>query len=340
MPAFTLSIVSLSISLLPVIVFLVALIFLDSFKLVTLRSVLTAILVGSVIAFACLWINTWLMGAISIDIRSYSRYVAPAIEEMLKAAYLVYLIRRRRVGFMVDASILGFAVGAGFAINENIYYFRSVSDPNPLLWILRGFGTAIMHGGVTASGGILTKYFSDRLGSANGLVFVPGLLLAIVIHSLYNHFFVSPELSTVLLLIALPLLIRAVFRISESGTRRWLGVRFDTDAELLETVVSGEVTNSRVGDYLQSLQSRFAGPVVGDMVCMLRLHLELSIRAKGILLAREAGFKVEPDETVAAELEELKYLEKAVGKTGLLAVAPLFNMSDHDLWQLHMLGKK
>ena len=76
------------------------------------------------------------------------------------------------------------------------------------------------------------------------------------------------------------------------------------------------------------------------MLCLMRLHLELSIRAKGMMLMRETGFRVDPDAEVKARFEELKYLEKSIGKTGMLAMSPVLHMSDHDLWQLHMLGKK
>jgi RsiW-degrading membrane proteinase PrsW (M82 family) len=342
------AILSLSVSLVPVVVFLLVLIAIDSFKLVNFRSVLGAILYGSVAAFACLWLQSWILSLAEWDSTLFARYVAPAIEETAKAGLLIVLIRRRRVGFMVDAAIYGFAVGAGFAITENVYYFRYLTDLNLLVWIIRGFGTAVMHGGVTAIMGIISKQLSDqhslggrkRDGMAAALVFVPGVTVAYLLHSAYNHFFFSPLLSTLGILVVLPQLVWVVFRASERVTRRWLGVRFDTDAELLEIIQTGRVTESRIGDYFQSLRTRFSGEVVVDMLCMLRLHLELSIRAKGILLMREAGFRVPDEPEIEEKFRELKYLEKSIGKTGLLAASPMFNMSDRDIWQLSLLGKK
>jgi len=333
------SIINLVVGLLPVIVFLVALILLDSFKLVRLYQVVYAILYGSFIAVACLLIDMAFMSHLPIDGRTFARYVAPLVEETLKAGYVIFLIRRRRVGFVVDAAIFGFAVGAGFAIIENVYYFEQLDDPNVLLWIVRGFGTAIMHGGMTAMVGIITKYFHDRYSGRPGVA-LPGIGLAVVAHSAFNHFILSPVVTTLLLVLGLPLLIIGVFRASERGTRMWLGVRLDTDQELLEIINTGRASESRVGKYFETLRSRFPGELVVDMVCMLRLHLELSIRAKGILLMREAGFKVKPDPDIEERFEELKYLEQSIGRTGQLAVAPIFNMSDHDIWQLYMLGKK
>jgi RsiW-degrading membrane proteinase PrsW (M82 family) len=342
------SVISLSASLIPVIVFLVVLMAIDSFKLVRFRSVLWAILYGTVIAFVCLWISLGLLKLFSVRAEVFVRYVAPFIEEVLKATLVVYLIRRKRVGFMVDAAIFGFAVGTGFAIVENVYYFKYFASPDPLVWVVRGFGTAVMHGGVTAIIGITSKQLSDRFSSQLMerstwlcvLVFIPGLLIAYLIHSAYNHFFFSPVMSTIGLLFLLPLLMYIVFRASEKATRNWLGVKFDTDQELLEMIQTGRVTESRLGGYFESLQTRFSGEVVVDMLCMLRLHLELSIRAKGILLMREAGFKPPDESELEEKFRELKYLEKAIGKIGLMASKPIFNMSDRDLWQLYTLGKK
>ena len=55
--------------------------------------------------------------------------MSPWLEESLKAALIVYLIRTRRVGMLVDASIYGFAVGTGFALFENFYYLATRPDP-------------------------------------------------------------------------------------------------------------------------------------------------------------------------------------------------------------------
>ncbi len=131
-----------------------------------------------------------------------------------------------------------------------------------------------------------------------------------------------------------------VFHFSESRTRDWLGTGFDTDSELLELMQAGQLSESRIGSYLHDLRERFPPTTVADMLCLLRLRLELSIRAKGILIARQAGFDVPPDPDMEGRFEELHYLEDTIGRTGLLAMKPLFHFSDRDLWQYHMIGKR
>jgi hypothetical protein len=73
------------------------------------------------------------------------------------------------------------------------------------------------------------------------------------------------------------------------------------------------------------------------MLCLLRIQLELSIRAKALLIAREAGLSVPVTQDVRANLEELRYLERAIGPTGLLAARPILRRSSRDLWQLYVL---
>ena len=77
--------------------------------------------------------------------------------------------------------------------------------------------------------------------------------------------------------------------------------------------------------------------MVADLLCYLRLYTELALRAKGMLMMRENGFDSPLDERTEAKFAEMRYLEKSIGRTGLLAVRPLLHMSHKDLWQLYML---
>jgi RsiW-degrading membrane proteinase PrsW (M82 family) len=330
--------VRLLVSLPPVLAFLGGLVVIDSFKLVPARSVLRSMAAGGAAALLSWTVNAALSG-LGVGEPAFSRYVSPVVEECLKAAYVVYLLRRLRVGFLVDAAIHGFAVGAGFAQVENLYYAWNVEGGGLPLWFVRGFGTALLHGGATAVFAMLAKVLGDRHPESRVGSLLPGLALSVTIHSSFNHFIVHPLLATALLLIVLPLLMIAVFERSRFATRGWLRADFTSDLDFLGTIISGEVEKTRVGEYLRSLTARFPGPVVADMLCLIRIHLELSLRGKGILIAREAGLALRVGEDVRANLEEMKYLEKAIGRTGLLAIRPLLKGSRQDLWHLYMLDQ-
>ncbi len=332
--------IRVSVSLLPVFFFLAGLILIDSYRLVKVQSVLISILMGCVAALFLLLLDVLVLRHADFNFTVYSRYGAPVLEEITKAVYLIYLIRSQKIGFMVDAAIHGFAIGAGFALLENIHYLRSLPDATLFIWIIRGFGTAVMHGGVTAIFGIISKNLFERRESSKYLAFLSGLTLAMVIHSFFNHFILPPVQSTLVILFVFPVIIAIVYYQSEKSTQHWLGIGFDTDQELLELITSGDFSESRIGRYLHSLRAKLSGEIVADMLCLLRLHVELSIHAKGILMKQEAGFRVSPDPEIKEKFEELRYLEKNIGTTGHLAMTPFLHTSEKHLWQLHMLGGK
>jgi len=210
---------------------------------------------------------------------------------------------------------------------------------NIVLWIVRGFGTAALHGATTALLGIISKGLADRRSSQRPWVFLPGVITAIAIHALYNHFIIPPVWSTAGLLTILPLVLIVVFQRSEKATRLWLGRGMDADAELLDLIVSDRIAATPVGIYLQTLKDKFPGTMVADMLCLLRIHCELALGAKGILLMREAGIKPPVNPEITAKFEELRFLEKSLGKTGRLAMAPFLKTSRHDMWQLYTIGR-
>jgi RsiW-degrading membrane proteinase PrsW (M82 family) len=328
------------VGLLPVLMFLVALLYLDSYKLVRLKSVLWVILAGGMSAVACYFLNGFLLLHLRLDFLSLTRYVSPLTEEALKALVIVYLFRSHRIGFLVDGAIMGFAVGAGFAVVENFYYLYSGGQAQLGVWIVRGFGTAIMHGGVTAIFAIVSQTLTERSMKINPLRFLPGLAAAVALHSLFNHFVLPPMLMTATVLALLPPVLYVVFRKSAEHMHKWLELDFDADTLLLRQINSGEFAETKIGVFLNDLRTRFEGPVVVDMLCYLRLYTELALRAKGLLLMRENGIEVTVGERTQEKFAELEYLEGSIGKTGLLAMRPFLHMTRKDLWQLYMLDSQ
>ena len=126
-----------------------------------------------------------------------------------------------------------------------------------------------------------------------------------------------PVVATCVLLVALPSLVTLVFERSERATREWVGEGLDLDVELLNLVTSPEL-RAHAARRLPACSSseRFPGPVVADMFCLLRVELELAIRAKGMLMAREAGLEMPPDPDVKARLQEWRFLQRSIGRPG------------------------
>ena len=325
------------VGLAPVLIFLVILVYMDSYKLVRLRVVIWVIVAGVLCCVASYFVNSELLLLSSLDYKHFVRYVSPVSEEVLKALVMVYLFRSSRIGFLVDSAIMGFAVGAGFAFAENLFYLYTIGDANMAVWIVRGFGTAVMHGGVTAIFGIMSQTLTERNMRINPLLYLPGLLVAMTLHSVFNHFPLNPIAMTLLVLVMLPPVLFLTFRTSASRLHAWLELDFDADALLLEQIVSGEIKHGKIGRFLNDLRQSFPGPVVVDMLCYLRLYTELALRAKGVLLMRENGLDAPVGERTREKFTELEYLERSIGRTGVLAMRPFLHMTRKDLWQLNVL---
>jgi RsiW-degrading membrane proteinase PrsW (M82 family) len=326
--------------LLPVMVFLFVLLYLDSFKLVKFRFVVWVILGGALAALTAYFANGLLIAALQMEFMDYTRFIAPIVEESLKGLIVVYLFRSNRIGFLVDSAIVGFAAGAGFALVENLYYLHLVPDASVAVWTIRGFGTALMHGGVTAIFAIIAETLTARQTRPSFYLYLPGLLLAAVLHAVFNQFPVSPVFSTLATMMALPLILMMVFRRSVSVMHEWLEVDFDANEELFATIRAGKLTRSKEGQFLLNLRDRFDGLVMADMICYIRLHVELAMRSKSMLMAREYGMDVGVDREIRDKFDELHALERNIGKAGILAIWPYLNMSRKELWQLYLLEEQ
>jgi protease PrsW len=326
------------VSLLPVLCFLAGLLSLDSYKLIRPATVLGVIGAGVVAAAASYGLSHLALGPAGLGVAMYSQAVAPVSEELLKSLVIVLLVRSHRIGFLVDAAILGFAVGCGFAVVENLAYLRLAPQAELSTWIVRGFGTAVMHGGATAMLAVMGLSVLERKPGAGLAAFLPGLAVAAALHAGFNQLIAWPQLATLATLLLVPALLLAIFHLSERALADWLGSGFDADAQMLETIHSGNFAGSHAGRYLGTLKAVFSGEMMVDALCYLRLYTELALRAKGLLMLREHGLPEPPaDDTLRSQLEELRYLESSLGATGLRALHPLLRMRRKDLWQINLL---
>lgn len=327
-------------SLLPVLLFLLGLQAIDTYRLLPLRRVLRSVAIGCGAALVCWLLNTAIFKSGVISPSIWIRSGAPIVEELVKALYVVWLIRTNRIGFTVDAAISGFAVGAGFSIVENITYIPHLGPAGLLAAAVRGLGTAMMHGGTTAIFAVVSNNLAQLRNAVSASVFVPGLSLAVCIHLLYNQPLLSPVHRAVVVQIALPSLLSLLFWRSERALERWVGTRLDKDIDLLENMSTGKFTTSHVGRYLQSLKDAFGTEIVGDMLSYLQLSLELSARAKGDLLRREMGLPVAADPELPSRLREMNWLEARIGRAGRLALAPLLGQSRREAWEMRRIAER
>ncbi|MFH0736319.1 MAG: PrsW family glutamic-type intramembrane protease [bacterium] len=326
---------SIVVSLLPVIMFLLLLNSLDTFKLLKPSFIATAMIWGFISAISAYFINSYFFSF--LDSKIVSGLTAPITEETLKIGIVVYFFYKAKVGFLADSLIIGFAAGAGFSIIENIVYLDQFASHNFMLWVIRGFGTAIMHGTSTAIAAVIIQNLVSKKEKIQSYFILVGLSAGIGIHAVFNSFLLPPLFQTVLQITFLPVIVINIFNKSEKSLRNWMEEQSNSEFELLRIIKRGEFKTTRTGKYILSIKSRFPQEVIFDILAYIQLHLELSIKAKGMLLMKEAGFETKEYENIKSMLNELDFLSKSIGKTGMRTLTPIIHISKKDLWKINML---
>jgi RsiW-degrading membrane proteinase PrsW (M82 family) len=326
------------IALLPALVFLGVLLHLDGYKLVSPPELLECLIAGMALAVVSYFTNARAIGILKYDLATYSRLIAPFAEESLKAAFIIILFARNRIGFMIDAAIAGFAVGTGFSLTENLYYLYVFPEGAPLgVWIVRGFGTAIMHGGTTAIFGVMAQSLTERRAIVNPVMMLPGLAIAIVIHGLYNFLQTSPVIAAAAMIVTVPIALLVVFGKSEHKIHTWLLHDYESHEHVLADIRSGEFTHSEAGRFILDVQNRFDPAVIAELFEYIQLHTELALRADQVALAREKGERPADEHQLHESFKRLRALEKQIGQTAMLALWPHLHFTRKELWELNEL---
>lgn len=332
------------VALAPVLVLLVLFVTLDAFKLMSLGEVAFLLVAGGALAAASYFANWKAMDELPIGFTNYSKWAAPVVEETLKALLMMALFARNRIGFMIDAAITGFAVGAGFSLVENAFYLWSFSGENLGVWLVRGFGTAVMHGGTAALFGALGQFLTERslkLEAAryrfNPLLYMPGLLVAIAVHSAFNHFPQQPLAAMVVTLVAIPATLMLIFTRSAHSAHTWLLTDYETHEQMLAEIRSGQFRESEAGRFVLALSESFDEETVAAAFDYIQVHTELVVRAEQVLIANRSGEVVRLGLEVHQQFDTLHALERRIGRTALLAIRPHLRFSRNDLWEMNEL---
>lgn len=272
-------------------------------------------------------------------------WLGPLLEELMKALPLVFAIYRKRTAFFAETLIYGAAIGAGFALPENILYINLSSDFLLGDAIVRGFGTSLLHMGCTALCGscllLGSRYVVNSPPALKPVSIAGGFAIPFLIHFLYN-LFLLPELVQMIITVALLFgLFVLIYAFDNSRIHEWLDLCINNDMILLKSMREGQLSATAAGTYLVATRDRFKPEVFFDICVYLGLYLEMSIAAKSRMILKEAEMDVPfPEETHKANLDklaELHALEKNIGVSGLSVLRPIIDAKAMDKWVLDSL---
>lgn len=269
----------------------------------------------------------------------------PIVEELVKAAFLIVTIHRRRSAFYIETLTYGASTGAGFAVLENILYVSLVPDFSLGDSILRGMGTSLLHIGCTALLACMVlvgrRLSRGRPKIVRYLVTLVATLPSIAIHFVYNMCLLPEYVQMVLVILIFIGLFMVTYSTDEKFIHKWLDICISNDIALYSSIKRGELQNTNAGRYLLKAKERFSPEVFFDICVFLGLYLEMSIASKSRVLMKEAGMDTpitaEEQRMYQDKVKEIKVLRRSIGKAGTILLSPFITIKDTDKWAMNDL---
>lgn len=334
-------------ALVPVLVLLAIFVWLDAFKLMSLKEILALLVLGGIGALAAWPVSGRLLDTLPIGFSNYSRFVAPWIEEVLKAVVIILLFRFNRIGYKLDAVISGFAVGAGFSVVENIFYLTIFPDYGAGTWLVRGLGTAVMHGTTLAILAAVAHELAERESreaagdfSFNLLWFVPGYLIAVALHMAFNQFPDQPMLAMIGAAVVAPIAIMAIFHFGTAEAQRWLAAESAAHRSQLEALRSGRWPEGPAGRRIAALADRLDPEGAKRIRRYWELQAWLVVEAEEAMMEEAAGDARFDAGEVRAAFAEMTGLRHALGRSTFAAMKALLPFSRNDYWEVAELHQR
>jgi len=310
------------------VVYLVVIYKYDFFQTGNIRVVMACFMWGIGAYYIAAQINSTFVSSQIITKDVMVRFTAPVVEEILKGAVLVYLIRRSDFTYFVDGAIYGFTAGIGFAIIENFEYIFSHPATALALALGRVFSTNLIH--ATASGSIgialgISRF--DRAGSSRRwAILIGSALLAMSLHMAFNNL-VSNGAPIVLAILVGALgagLVVLIMRRGLDEMKGWVNEELGTEKRMThgETEIVNRFEN--VDQILTSFTARF-GPQNGALARELLLaQAHLGIYKRTAEKHKDESMRHAAEEQVTELRASMDDIRKKLGVYRMLFIRGIF----------------
>lgn len=180
--------------------------------------------------------------------------VAPVVEEIAKGLLLIVLVQNINFDNITDGLVYGGAIGLGFGMTENFLYFLT-QETGLYSWvmvvIIRSLFSAVLHCITTATLGAFLAMFKFSANKRKIILPVTGLLLAMLIHFLWNFnlSFEDTVIFAFLIMLAIITIFLIMFKYSIKQEKKLIRSELAEEAENglfpknhLEAITSPEAT--------------------------------------------------------------------------------------------------
>jgi hypothetical protein len=230
---------------------------------------------------------------------------------------------------------------------ENIIYLTVYPQYGTGTWLVRGLGTAIMHGTTVAILAAIAHELAERetRESAgdfqfNLLWFLPGYVVAVALHTAFNQFPDRPMLAMMAAAVIAPIAIMTVLQLGTAEARRWLVAERSEHKAQLEALRSGIWPETPAGRKIAALAERADPETARRMRRYWELQAWLVAEAEQLMLDESDGDAILEPAQVRSAFAELDGLRRALGKSRIAALSALLPFSRNDQWEVAELRQR
>jgi RsiW-degrading membrane proteinase PrsW (M82 family) len=266
------------------------------------------------------------------DYDTMVRFVAPVVEEILKAAVLLYLVRRENFTYFVDGAIYGFAVGVGFAVFENYFYLYLDEAEALSTAIGRVLSTNLMHATASAVVGSALGFARFQRFQGRAFLLLAGLATAVLFHIGFNNITQSDLGQNLLLVYAAVIgfggtgFIAWIIRRGLNEQKQWIQ---DSLAKIDRRVITRN--EAAAVDHLADAQSVleplvevYGQETAYKMEKFLVLQAQIGIKLKSIEKLNDERMRAASEREVESMKAEMEALRKQIGSHTMLSLRAIF----------------
>lgn len=264
-------------------------------------------------------------------------FVAPVVEELLKALVLIYLVRRPNFTYFVDGAIYGFAAGIGFAIFENYQYILATPDAGFGLALGRVLSTNLIHASASALVGVALGLARFRRSFGRLAYLLLGLAAAVALHSAFNNFITRVESGALILYAAVlgfggAALIAFTIKRGLAEEKTWI----EETLGVADRVTAGEAAVvhrlADIDEVLAPLAARFGDEKAEHIEHFLVQQARLGILRKTLEKLNDDKMRSAVEKQMADLRLHMDDSRRAVGSYCMLYLRNIFPQETSPLW--------
>jgi RsiW-degrading membrane proteinase PrsW (M82 family) len=310
---------------------------LDLYSTGDFRFVLFSFFWGGLAYLAAAKINVAMMNLGWVTRTQMLQLTAPPTEEVLKSLILIFLVRRSKFTYFVDAVIYGFAIGIGFAIFENYEYLLGHSETALSVAVGRVLSTNLIHASSSATIGIGLGMVRFQPGLRKILYALSSYTVAILFHLGFNNLVTRLNSSLLLLYAAVvgfsgTIFIVTVIRRGLREEKRWIEEKLGMSDRVTtsEAAIVNRWKDSKL--ILTSLKLRFGAKKTAQIEQFLLAQARLGILRKTLEKIPDEKTRTSVREEMAKVRQEMDQARRDVGTYCMIYVRDIFPENNNVLW--------